>query len=150
VIGRLARIVGAYLAASLAAGIAVALTLVSRLIAALVQADTHARMLAPPNPVDVFLWTTWLTGGLAAVYAFIPAALIIAFAEARDLRSAAYYSGAGIVAAIAALSIMFRTLHLVGSDLLILGAGGGVGGLVYWWIAGRSAGDWRGAPPAHP
>jgi hypothetical protein len=66
-IRRVARIVGGYLAASLAAGVAV---IVSHLIAGLVQG---APMLAPRSPIYVVLWTTWLTGYLAAVYAFIPA-----------------------------------------------------------------------------
>lgn len=149
-IGRLARIVGGYLAASLAAGSAVALVLMLWPPIVYLLNGGWPPLPVPPSTATVLLAATLGASFFAALYAFIPAALVIAVAEARGLRSAAYYGGAGTVAAIAAICIFSRTLQLPASALLTLGAAGLVGGLVYWRIAGRSAGTWGGAPRASP
>jgi hypothetical protein len=76
--------------------------------------------------------------GFIAVYALLPAGLIITCAELAGLRSPLFYGPAGVTAA--ALTYFFFDV----SELLPLPAGaiGGLaGGLTYWGITGRGAGQ---------
>jgi hypothetical protein len=105
-------------------------------------------------------------GILVAVLAFLPAAPIITLAEVRHQRSPAFYSVAGIVSAMLAWGTapilgtmlftesptratmtqtplpepLFSSQHVL---ILSLVAAGLMGGLVYRFIAGRTAGVWR-------
>ena len=95
-----------------------------------------------------------LTAVFFSIYAMLPAMLIIALAEGFRLRSVLFYALAG---AVLALGLSYgwdlRLLHGLEDDLggrgaEIMAAVGIVGGFVYWVLAGRNAGVWRG-PPFH-
>ncbi|QCI64426.1 hypothetical protein [Phreatobacter stygius] len=89
------------------------------------------------------------------VLALLPAAAIIAYAERRGLRSPLFYGGAGAVAAVTVVGAVLLVLLLAGAPqrevfrgasplfrlLLLFAAPGLAGGLTYWLIAGRKAGE---------
>lgn len=87
-------------------------------------------------------------------YALLPAAVVIALAEAFRLRSAIFYGFAGGSIAVLVFTGLgmadFVVLSRDGPGLEIVAAAGIVGGLVYWLLAGRSAGRWHepALPPA--
>jgi hypothetical protein len=163
---RLPRIAGAYLAASIAAGFTLALSaLVLPYVGMALEGRTQLDI--PPLTSLLFAWLVlggWVSA-FVAVLAFVPAVIVIVVAEVARLRSAALY---GIVAAIAAIACWAAVIRengplpmpglalslaperalVTGALVLVAGLGGLIGGLVYWRIAGRSAGDWRGGPPA--
>jgi hypothetical protein len=156
---RLPRIMGAYLAASAAAGFVLALEmLLAVLVEPLLQGRPPPSPALPPNPVQLMLlmgaWSTFVV----FVLAFVPAVVAIAVAEARRLRSALFYACSGAIAAMLAWGVLVRLDRLAPGQalslareqaflVLAISAAGLIGGLVYWGIAGRSAGDWW-APPS--
>jgi hypothetical protein len=72
-------------------------------------------------------------------YSLLPAFLVIAFAEARGVRSPLFYGVTGAVAGAVLATAEFGVSLLFGA----WGAIGGLfGGLAYWWMAGRNAGTW--------
>jgi hypothetical protein len=73
--------------------------------------------------------------------ALLPAALFIVLAELTRLRSAAIYGAAGMLAAIVGERVLISDPYP--SQLLLVSAAGLLAGLVYWWIAGRTAGARR-------
>ena len=78
-------------------------------------------------------------------HAFGPAFVAILIAEYLALRDWLYHALAGAAATIAALVLAWqRDLPGAGNALPILSmvACGMVGGLAYWLVAGRSAGEW--------
>ncbi|MGJ4940883.1 hypothetical protein ACQR1W_09950 [Bradyrhizobium sp. HKCCYLS1011] len=94
-------------------------------------------------------------------FALIPAMLIALITEAFSIRSVlAYAIGGGVVGLACYLGLVpfdpdtFRFEGIVRRHLEIMTGAGIVGGLVYWLIAGRSAGLWReppaGTPPPPP
>jgi hypothetical protein len=151
---RLPRLLGAYLAASLAAGFALALMLVLWI---LIEEILPGRESLPPAPRQslqyLLLVATGLGGITAATHGLVPALIAIVVGEIRAVRSAAFYGFTGIVAAVGTWWMMMLrrgpeplALALRPEQLLvaaILGVAGLAGGLVYWLIAGRSAGAWR-------
>ncbi|MFZ1101504.1 MAG: hypothetical protein WAN86_01240 [Hyphomicrobiaceae bacterium] len=161
---RLARIVGGYLAACVVAGLA--MSLVAPLW------DVHTGRLRLPQMTELergagnLLLMTTVVAGFGAVIVFIPAAIVVAIAEALRLRSSVFYAGAGVVAVMVGFSIFARNpafpwslvtmmaaipkLILNREYLMFFWAPGVVGGLVYWWIAGRTAGSWRVAQGVTP
>src|SRR5438874_11282687 len=99
---------------------------------------------------SVALW--WISGIAAIIIfsvGFLPACLMIALAEGLALRSAVIY---GVIGAVLALAMAYG-LDFAGyiatseGDLAhnreVFAAAGIAGGLVYWLIAGRRAGDWK-------
>jgi hypothetical protein len=163
-IGRLPRIAGAYLAACIAAGFTLGLSaLVLPFIGAALEGRGQVDL--PPLASLLYAWLllgAWI-GAFVAVLAFVPAAVVVAVAEAARLRSAAFYVAIGAIAAIACWAVVIREGGLLpmpglalslaperalvtGALVLAAGLGGLAGGLVYWRIAGRTAGDWRGRP----
>jgi hypothetical protein len=159
---------GAYLAACIAAGLAAALLMMSSAI--LLDLLQGLSFTSRGNHVHTALHVTAAVGMLAAIFALLPAAVLIALAEARRQRSAVFYGIAGAVAAILAFGTMHacglimlawsstgasRRMSLLDTArmlltreqvflLLISCVGALAGGLVYW----GSAGTRRGAPPA--
>jgi len=138
---RLVVIFFGFLAASLAAGLVLALGLLL----------PEWRDFAGPE----------FDGGLSAVvvvsavlisgFALIPTLLVVVVAEALRLRSALFYAAAG--AAVAVLSLYgFEGIAdplawgdaVARSELQLVAAAGIVAGFVYWALAGRNAGRWRG------
>src|SRR3954447_10316400 len=90
-------------------------------------------------------------------FALIPALLIALISEAFSIRSVlAYAIGGGVVGAACYLGLVpfdsetFQFEGIVRRHLEILTGAGIVGGLVYWLIAGRSAGRWRASPARLP
>jgi hypothetical protein len=156
-INRVPRIMGAYLAASVAAGFVLALELVLAVfVDPLLQGRWPPNAAVPPSPAHLVLLMGAWSSFLIFILAFVPAVAAIALAEARRLRSAAFYACAGVIAAMLAWGALVRldrsalaapgqALRLAREQaflLLAIAAAGLIGGLVYWGIAGRSAGAW--------
>jgi hypothetical protein len=87
-------------------------------------------------------------------FALIPCAIFIAAAEWFRLRSFLIYAYAGGLMGLwlqlrftnAALNVWRDFDWYTWTDLGVRTAAGVVGGLVYWALAGRSAGKWRALP----
>lgn len=105
----------------------------------------------------------WEQGGLGLIVALsaafvtaltlIPALAGIVLAEMLGVRSAlAYASAGGLIGVLAyagltnGLSEGWAIEGFTRRELEVTAAAGIVGGVVYWVIAGRQAGLWRGAP----
>jgi hypothetical protein len=87
-------------------------------------------------------------------FALLPALVIVAITEAFYIRSAlAYAVGGGLVGLACYLGLVPfhpETLQFEGivrRHLEIMTGAGIVAGVVYWMIAGRTAGAWRHPPP---
>jgi hypothetical protein len=90
-------------------------------------------------------------------FALLPALVVVLITEAFYIRSVlAYAVGGAIVGAACYLGLVpfdTETLRFDGIDrrhLEIMTGAGIVAGLIYWMIAGRSAGPWRRPPPPLP
>jgi hypothetical protein len=93
---------------------------------------------------------------VTSVFALLPAAVIALITEAFSIRSVlAYAMGGALVGTACYLSILPFNTHtwrfegIVRRHTEILTGAGIVAGLVYWTIAGRTAGAWR-EPPRRP
>jgi hypothetical protein len=144
-LGRIIVIVFAVMVASLAAGVAVAVGLLGPQWQGF-SGDPAERF---------FFWgaaffASTLTGGLT----LLPAAILIALAEAFKLRSllvhlvagaallALIYAGSGLAPPSYEESID-RAPPPVSREMELAAAAGAVFGLAYWLISGRNAGRWR-------
>jgi hypothetical protein len=111
------------------------------------------------GPIDNGFFAVATTIGFVFVtgFALVPAAAAAAVAETFAIRSGLFYAAAGAAIGFIAYA------SLGGVDIAALGvdgftrreteiavAAGIVAGLVYWLLAGRSAGRWRESPPASP
>lgn len=137
--GRLLLVFGGYLGACLGA----AFTLAAILLAVPAIDGRHTT-----TPTKIVLPATLYAGVLIGVFTLLPALTFITVAERIKIRAAVIYAMAGVAAAILAyilyLAFLFRAELSVGTvlaGLLFFGLPGLVGGLVYWVIAGRSAGQ---------
>jgi hypothetical protein len=102
------------------------------------------------------LWiATWVTSFIVAGFAFLPALLVMLIAESFRLRSILFYALAGAVvglmysplgAGFAQWWIDFNDQVIKSRPTELMVAAGIGGGIVYWAIAGRSAGRWRNDP----
>jgi hypothetical protein len=108
------------------------------------------------GPVDPGVLNVILGFGFIFVsgFALVPAMLVAAITEAFYIRGALTYAvGGGLVGLACYLGLVpFDTeqLHFEGivrRHLEIMTGAGIVAGVVYWMIAGRSAGAWRIPPP---
>ena len=83
---------------------------------------------------------------LAGYVAFVPAMAVIFYAEVAKRRDWLFYALAGgIIAAIAPLIVTFMIGpdHRTPVDFTLMSlAAGMIGGIAYWAIAGRGAGNW--------
>ena len=95
----------------------------------------------------LFLWVTILTSAaLVSVIAFVPAMIAILIAETFVLRSIFFYAlASGIGGLIYGLTFPAGLADAFDRTVQITLAAGVAGGLVYWLVAGRSAGAWRGS-----
>lgn len=135
----------AFLVACFAAGLVVAYGLLAPEFTKLSTAE--------PEALLGFLFLATAAGIVTPFYVFAPTALIIFVSEMLSLRSVLFYALAGAV--IGALAYVFSdvTARMQGAgtvvpltrELQFMVAGGIVGGFVYWLIAGRRAGAWKGA-----
>ena len=87
-------------------------------------------------------------------FALLPALVVVLITEAFYIRSVlAYAIGGAIVGAACYLGLIpfdpdtLRFDGIVRRHLEIMTGAGIVAGLIYWMIAGRSAGAWRNPPP---
>jgi hypothetical protein len=147
---RLVRILMAYVLASFAAGFVFAL--LSALGGYMRRGRTD-------------LWDAGMTLVMLGIHAstiigavaLIPAVLVVLFAEATERRSATFYGAAGVGVALlwAGVLMLFGMLFASGYSavgpfaqgawafagaMLIIGLPGLAGGLMYWLVAGRTAG----------
>jgi Na+/proline symporter len=83
-------------------------------------------------------------------FALLPALIVVLITEAFNVRGALTYGiGGAIVGAACYLGLVpfdpdtFQFQGIVRRHLEIMTGAGIVGGLVYWLIAGRTAGTWR-------
>jgi hypothetical protein len=140
-IGRLFVILLGFLAASLVAG---AIVVGAVLFPALSDfAD---------GPIDPSAFNIVLGFGFIFVsgFALLPAMIVAAITEAFYIRSAlAYAVGGGVVGLACYLGLVpfdpatLRFDGIIRRHLEIMTGAGIVAGIVYWMIAGRSAGAWR-------
>jgi hypothetical protein len=123
--------------------------------------DTATSVVLVPFILLMFAgWATFFT----LVLAFVPALVIVGFAEAARVRAAPFYGVAGTTTAIVCGGYFFRR---EGAWFCVPGPGAGftldqaltagglvlaglIGGLAYWSIAGVGAGDWRTPEGAQP
>lgn len=100
----------------------------------------------------LFLFFAGAAGLVTPAYVFAPSFIAILIAEMFSLRSVIYYGIAG--ALIGALAYFMTdiasrmagrgTVVPITQELQWLTAAGIIGGFVYWAIAGRGAGKWKG------
>ena len=139
-IGRILVILVAFFAASLAAGII--------LVFALIFPDWgNGRFGFDEGSFAVVATIAFVVVGS---FGFIPALMIALVTEALKIRNALIYAtGGAVLGALAYLGIARfdpDTMTMVGGvrrEVEIMAGAGIVAGLVYWWIAGRTAGLWR-------
>jgi hypothetical protein len=107
------------------------------------------------GPIDQGVLNIVLGFGFIFVsgFALLPALIVAAITEAFHIRSAlAYAAGGALVGAACYLGLIpfdpetLRFDGIVRRHLEIMTGAGIVAGLVYWLIAGRSAGAWREPP----
>jgi hypothetical protein len=146
ILGRLIVILIGYIAASLAASAFLNLLLIGALglpADVLPDAIRGSSIVAVPF---VALFIAWL--------AFTPAVVLIAIAELAGKRDWLFHAiGGGLVAAVVTAGYFWTATgsgdRTAGNPVIALALTGSglVGGIAYWAVAGRSAGEWRSLPP---
>ena len=136
------------------AGACLAAALVMLMVyAALGPARTAASGASDPLAAlgSLYLWVK-LAGLVIGLFALAPAAAVIAYAERHGMRSPVFYGAAGALSAILAASAVFGLQFAAGAPLprgpvslaglaLLFVLPGLCGGLAYWLMAGRTAGQ---------
>src|SRR5215475_6753702 len=114
------------------------------------------------GPIDQGVFEILVAFGFIFVsgFALLPAAIIALLTEAFSIRSVlAYAIGGAVVGAACYLSLVpydtdtWQFHGIVRRHMEIMTGAGIVAGLIYWMIAGRNAGAWRGPrgrPPPLP
>ena len=147
-IGRLFVIAFAFLAACLVAGMVV--------VSAIMFPEFSN---LGTGPVDQGAFDIILGFGFIFIsgFALLPAAIIALITEAFFIRSALTYAVGGALVGLACYLGLVpfdpETLHFEGivrRHMEIMTGAGIVAGLVYWMIAGRTAGAWREPPRRLP
>jgi hypothetical protein len=151
-IGRLFVIAFAFLAACLAAGIIV--------VSAIMFPEFSNLGTGPADQgaIDIILGFGFI---FISGFALLPALIIALITEAFSIRGALSYAVGGAIVGLACYLGLVpfdpETLHFEGvvrRHMEIMTGAGIVAGLVYWMIAGRTAGAWReparGLPPPPP
>ncbi len=146
-IGRLFVILFAFLAASLVAGMIIVCAVLFPEFT-----DLGIGQLDPAVNVIVGLGFIFISG-----FALLPALIVAAITEAFNIRSLLVYAvGGALVGAACYLGLIpfdpetMRFDGIIRRHLEIMTGAGIVAGLVYWMIAGRTAGAWRVPPPRRP
>jgi hypothetical protein len=146
-LGRLIVIFFAFLAACLVAGMVV--------VGAIMFPEFSDLGAGPVDPgvLNIILGFGFI---FVSGFALVPAMVVVAVTEAFYIRSAlAYAIGGGLVGLACYLGLVpFDTVQLrfeglVRRHLEIMTGAGILAGMVYWMLAGRSAGEWR-IPPSPP
>jgi hypothetical protein len=135
-------------AAAIAAGAAVLVIAHHDALAALLGADPQAQQdyffaLVFAGPLLALLLSIW------AFHMFVPAMIGVAISEALAIRSWIYHAANGGVSAWIgwALTLDLQNEYRFLTEPRILIASGLLGGLVYWIIAGWTAGFWKPVGP---
>jgi hypothetical protein len=144
-LGRILVILFACLLASLAAGLVVSLAVLIPMVGDLA--------LGPYGESVLGVVVTF--GALfVSAYALAPLLLVIVCAEAFAIRALLFYAlGGALMGAVLYFNYSgwsgraFTAGGFARRELEVMAAAGIVAGLVYWAIAGRTAGKWREAPP---
>lgn len=96
------------------------------------------------------LYSIPVIGLVISYFAFLPSVPAILMSEAFGWRDWLYYAAAGAVIAIASLFLLAGASPRGSSPDLdetwfwaVMIGGGIVGGMAYWLVAGRLAGNWR-------
>lgn len=142
-VGRIVVIVFALLIASLAASAVLQIGVFLPLWRAALSPDLDQGFFSAIVGVGFFL---------VSLFAFVPAIIVVALAEAFSLRSVLFYAVAGALGALvlsSGVGIDPTSLNAPPTSITeSLAAAGIVAGLVYWLLAGRNAGRWREPPEA--
>ena len=141
-IGRIFVIFFALIAAIIVAGIVLSIGIV---------APEWPWLDSDPLERVMFFTVSFFATSYVGATAFVPALLLILFAEIARMRSVLYYGVAGAVVGLASYFGSDIELRLenttdvapAGHPLQLAAAAGIIGGLAYWLIAGRNAGRWR-------
>jgi hypothetical protein len=141
-LGRIIVIAFALIVASMVAGITLAIGIVAP--------DWTGIDSDPIERVSFFIVSFFATSFVGAV-AFLPALVVILFAEIARMRNFLYYGVGGALVGLASyfgsdISVRLENttdVPPVGHSLQLAAAAGIIGGLAYWLIAGRNAGRWR-------
>jgi hypothetical protein len=141
-VGRIFVIFFALIAAIMVAGIVLSIGIV---------APEWPWLDSDPMERMMFFAVSFFATSYVGATAFVPALLLILFAEIARMRSILYYGVAGAVVGLASYFGSDIELRLenttdvapAGHPLQLAAAAGIIGGLAYWLIAGRSAGRWR-------
>jgi hypothetical protein len=136
-------------AAALAAGIAVMVIAHHHALTTLFDADPQAQQdyflaLLLAGPVLALLLSIW------AFHMFVPAAIGVVISEVLAIRSWIYHAANGGISAWLgwALTQDIQAEYRFLAEPGILIAAGLLGGLVYWIVAGWTAGFWKPLRPA--
>jgi hypothetical protein len=150
-IGRLFVICFGFFAACLVAGMIVVFAV---LFPELSDLDTRS---IDQSAINVVLGFGFI---FVSGFALLPGLLVVAITEAFYIRSALAYALGGAVVGLACyLGLVpfdpatLRFDGIVRRHLEVMTGAGIVGGMIYWLIAGRNAGAWRGprsTPPRLP
>jgi hypothetical protein len=131
-------------AAAVATGTAVLVIAHHNALSTLIEAEPQAQQdyfmaLLLAGPLLVLLLSIW------AFHMFVPAAIGVAISEVLALRSWIYHAANGGIAAWFgwALTQDIQDEYRFLAEPRILIAAGLLGGLVYWLVAGWSAGFWK-------
>ncbi|MBV8924885.1 MAG: hypothetical protein JOZ74_05890 [Bradyrhizobium sp.] len=147
-IGRLFVIAFAFLAACLVAGMVI--------VAAIMFPEFSDLGSGPVDQgaIDIILGFGFI---FISGFALLPAAIIALITEAFSIRGALTYAVGGAIVGLACyLGLVpfdpetLRFQGIVRRHLEIMTGAGIVAGLVYWMVAGRTAGAWREPPPRLP
>ena len=139
----------AYSLASLASGYMFALVLLALELALELLSEGAPRRL---GAYFAYLLVGFLASTVICFLAALPAVYVITLAEAYRVRSPAFYAAAGAgvafvwwgaICAIVILAGAPFNSGLFAGGLLLFSLPGLIGGLVYWWFAGRTAGVLR-------
>jgi hypothetical protein len=140
--GRIIVIIFGLLVAIIVAGITLAIGIALPELAAM-DSDPIERV--------IFFFAAFFATALVVIFAFLPAALVVAISEVLRMRSFIYYGVGGALVALASyygsdISVQLENttdVPPVANALQLAAAAGILGGLAYWLIAGRNAGRWR-------
>jgi hypothetical protein len=143
-IGRLFVIAFGFLFASVAAGLVVVGMLLFPELSEIADGPID------PDALNIVMGFGFI---FVSGFALLPALVVVLITEAFSIRSAlAYAIGGALVGVACYLGLVPfdpSTLHfdgIVRRHLEIMTGAGIVGGMVYWLVAGRSAGAWRDPP----
>jgi hypothetical protein len=108
----------------------------------------------PPDSWPLLTIFIFTVSAFVAAFAFVPAVIAVIVTETFSLRSVVLYAIAGgLIGLFCGYSLgfiepmpQFQFNMPLGTNFELLAAAGIAGGLVYWLIAGRSAGLWRDRP----